>query len=276
MPLLLLIVLALAQGVTEFLPISSSAHLVLTREAWMGLGLDAPSRDPIAELTLDVALHVGTLAAVALYFRRDVQTLVAGGFDLLRGRRDGAARLAWLVIVATLPAFVAGALGKSFITEHLRSVETIAWTTLIFGLALGLADRRQTTGTVADLGWRGAVFVGFAQAFALVPGVSRSGVCMTAARWLGLNRAEAARFALLLALPTIAGAGALASLDLYQTGKASVGVDAAIGAVLSFFAAYAAIWLMMRWLRDSSFMPFVVYRVALGLILLWLAYGATA
>jgi len=274
MPLMLLTVLALAQGVTEFLPISSSAHLVLTRAAWTGLGLDAPPPNPVAELTLDVALHVGTLVAVALYFRRDVALLVEGGFALLRGRRDGPARLAWLVLIATIPAIVAGALAKGFITDNLRGVETIAWTTLVFGVLLGIADRRQTEGEVSDLGWKGAIFIGVAQAFALVPGVSRSGAAMTAARWLGLRRTDAARFALLLALPTIAGAGALATKDLLETGEARLGMDAAIGAVMAFFAAYAAIWLMMRWLRTASFMPFVVYRVLLGLALLWLAYGA--
>lgn len=274
MPLILLVVLAAVQGVTEFLPISSSAHLVLTRAAWAGLGLEAPPPDPIGELTLDVALHVGTLVAVAVYFRRDVVLLIQGGFALLGGRRDGPARLAWLVLVATIPAILAGALLKDFITGNLRGIETIAWTTLIFGVLLGVADRRATTGTVDAMSWRGALAVGVAQAFALIPGVSRSGVAMTAARWLGLDRAEAARFALLLALPTIAGAGALAGLELWQTGEATLGADAAIGAVLAFFAAYAAIWLMMRWLRRASFLPFVVYRVLLGLALLWLAYGA--
>lgn len=274
MPLLLLVVLAAVQGVTEFLPISSSAHLVLTRAAWTGLGLDAPAPDPIAELTLDVALHVGTLVAVAVYFRRDIVILIGGGFGLLRGRRDSPARLAWLVLVATIPAILAGALLKDFITGNLRGLEVIAWTTLLFGVLLGFADRKSTTGTIVAMSWRGALAVGVAQAFALIPGVSRSGVAMTAARWLGLDRQEAARFALLLALPTIAGAGALAGRDLWQTGEATLGADAAIGAVLAFFAAYAAIWLMMRWLRRASFLPFVVYRVVLGLALLWLAYGA--
>lgn len=272
MPLILLAVLALVQGVTEFLPISSSAHLVLTRAAWTGLGLEAPPPDPVGELALDVALHVGTLAAVALYFRRDLAQLIVGGVALLGGRRDGPARLAWLVLVATVPAFFAGALLKDFISGNLRGLEVIAWTTLIFGLALGWADRRATDLRLDALSWKGALFVGAAQAAALVPGVSRSGVAMTAGRWLGLDRQEAARFALLLALPTIAGAGALAGLDLYQA-DAALGADAAIGAVLAFFAAYAAIWLMMRWLRNASFLPFVIYRVALGLVLLWLAYG---
>lgn len=276
MPLLLLTVLALVQGVTEFLPISSSAHLVLTRAAWTGLGLDSAPPNPVDELTLDVALHVGTLVAVAVYFRKDVLALIEGGFALLRGRRDGPARLAWLVLVATIPAVVVGVLAKAFITEHLRGVETIAWTTLIFGILLGLADRRPETKTVADIGWKGALFVGAAQALALIPGVSRSGIAMTASRWLGLDRVDAARFSLLLALPTIAGAGLLATKDLMETGEAELGADALIGAVMAFFAAYAAIFLMMRWLRHASFMPFVVYRVALGLVLLWVAYGGPA
>ncbi len=274
MPLALLATLALVQGVTEFLPISSSAHLVLTRAAWTALGLAAPAPDPAAELALDVALHVGTLFAVMLYFRRDVAELIVGGVDLLRRRRSAAAHLAWLVLVATIPAILAGALAKGFITTHLRGVEVIGWTTLVFGVLLGVADRRPARRATRDLGWRGAVFVGAAQALALVPGVSRSGVAMTAARWIGLDRTEAARFALLLALPTIAGAGLLAGLDLRDAAIGpGVARDAAIGAGLAFVAAYIAIWAMMRWLRSASFRPFVLYRIVLGVALLGLAYS---
>jgi len=275
MPLLLLVVLAVVQGVTEFLPISSSAHLVLTREAWGGAGFAGGSADPTAELALDVALHVGTLVAVAAYFWRDVRELIVGGIGLLAGKRTDANRLAWLVIVATIPAFIAGAAFKGFISDNLRSVEVIGWTTLIFGILLGIADRRPTTGRTLDLGWKAALAVGVAQATALIPGVSRSGVAMTATRMLGLSREEAARFALLLALPTVAGAGALAGLDLYQA-DAALGADAAIGAVLSCISAYVAIWLMMRWLKRASFLPFVVYRMILGVVLLWIAYGGAA
>ena len=276
MPLALLATLALVQGVTEFLPISSSAHLVLTRWVWAGLGLEAPPPDPAGELALDVALHVGTLLAVALYFRKDVAALLRGGVDILRVRATPDRRLALLVLIATIPAFLAGALGKSLITEHLRGVEVIGWTTLIFGLLLGWADRQPAVGRMNNLSWKGALFVGAAQAFALIPGVSRSGVAMTACRQLGLSRPEAARFALLLALPSIAGAGALASLDLVEAGAAGAAVskDALIGAGLAFIAAYAAIMLMMRWLRDASFKPFVIYRVILGLVILGVAYLA--
>lgn len=272
MPLLLLVVLAVVQGVTEFLPISSSAHLVLTREAWGGAGLAGGSVDPAAELTLDVALHVGTLFAVMAYFWRDVRELIIGGIGLLTGKRNDASRLAWLVLVATIPAFIAGAAFKGYISDNLRGIEIIAWTTLIFGVLLGVADRQPTSKRTLDLTWKTALGVGLAQATALIPGVSRSGVAMTAGRFLGLSREEAARYALLLALPTVAGAGALAGLDLYKE-DAQVGMDAAIGAVLSCIAAYIAIWLMMRWLKHASFMPFVIYRVILGCVLLWIAYG---
>jgi undecaprenyl-diphosphatase len=274
MPLVLIAILALVQGVTEFLPISSSAHLVLTREVFGGLGPGAMQPDPAAELVLDVALHVGTLFAVALYFRKDVAALIIGGISLLRGRRDGPAHMAWLVMVATVPAFLAGGLLKELITTDMRGLEVIAWTTLIFGIALGIADRMPTNRAVNDLTWKGALVIGAAQALALVPGVSRSGIAMTAARWLRLARDEAARFALLLALPTIAGAGALAGLDVWQSdGDAGLGGDALIGALMAFAAAYGAIHLMMRWLKNASFLAFVIYRIALGLVLLWLAYG---
>ena len=274
MPILMLTVMALIQGVTEFLPISSSAHLVLTRAAWGGLGLGAAQPDPAAELLMDVALHVGTLFAVALYFRKDVAALVVGGIALLRGRRDGPAHLAWLVLVATVPAFLAGGLLKELITTDLRGLEVIAWTTLIFGVALGVADRMPTNRMASDLTWKGALVIGAAQSLALIPGVSRSGIAITTARWLGLARDEAARFALLLALPTIAGAGALAAVDVGQSdGGYTLEADALIGALLAFFAAYGAIHLMMRWLKSANFLPFVVYRIALGLVLLWLTYG---
>lgn len=263
----LLALLALVQGITEFLPVSSSAHLVLTRLAWGEAGGGANM------LVLDVALHVGTLFAVIVYFRNDATALIRGGFGLIAGKREGDARLAWLLLVATIPAILAGALLKGLITDHLRGVEIIAWTTLIFGLALGWADRLPAAKCTLDLGWKGALAIGVAQAFALVPGVSRSGIAMTAARALKLSREEAARFALLLAIPTIAGAGAVAGLALQQAGNAALGTDAALGAALSFIAAYGAIWLMMRWLKRASFMPFVIYRMGLGLLLLMVAYG---
>jgi undecaprenyl-diphosphatase len=195
MSLFLIAVLALVQGLTEFLPISSSAHLVLTRWLWL-----SPSTDAAAGLALDVALHVGTLAAVMLYFRGDVAVLFRGTLRLLKGgHQDGDVRLAWLILVATLPAVIVGFTFKTVIETSLRGVEVIAWATLIFGILLWIADRTSTNKKISDLDWKKALLVGVAQAFALVPGVSRSGITITAGRWLGMGREEAARFAFILA-----------------------------------------------------------------------------
>ena len=265
MTLLHLVVLALVQGVTEFLPISSSGHLVLI--PWL-------TGWPDQGLLLDVAVHVGTLGAVLVYFRRDVAVMVLGVLRLLTGRIDGDARLVILVLVATIPVLAAGVLLKQALPDGIRSVEVIGWTTLVFGLLLYAADRYAPDARrVADLGVLQALVIGLFQCLALVPGTSRSGITMTAARMLGVERTEAARFSLLLSMPTIAGAGLLLGLDLYESGDAAVTSDAALAAGLAFVSALAAIAAMMAWLRRATFTPFVVYRVFLGIVLLALAYG---
>ena len=263
MPLLHIFVLALVQGITEFLPISSSGHLILVPEltGWDDQGL-----------VIDVATHVGTLAAVLLYFRRDVAAMAAGFLSLLARRPDGGARLAMLLVIATIPTVIAGAALHQIGPEILRSAAIIAWTTLGFGLLLGIVDRIcPTAGRVEDITIGGAVAFGLAQVLALVPGTSRSGITMTAGRMLGLGREAAARFSLLMSIPTILAAGTLASWDLYRAGDVTLGLDALLAALLSCGAALAAIALMMRWLRRASFLPFVIYRIVLGLgLLIWL------
>ena len=262
MPLLHIVVLALVQGITEFLPISSSGHLVLVPAVtgWSDQGV-----------VIDVATHVGTLVAVLIYFRRDVAAMAAGFLALAARRTDSGARLAVLIVVATVPTVVAGAALHELGPELLRSAAIIAWTTLGFGLLLGIADRiGATSGRMEDIGIPAALAFGFAQVLALVPGTSRSGITMTAGRFLGLSREAAARFSLLMSIPTILGAGTLAGWDLYRVGDVTLGIDAVLAAVLSCLAALAAIALMMRWLRHASFLPFVVYRITLGLgLLIW-------
>lgn len=261
-----LVALALIQGITEFLPISSSGHLVL----WPLL-----TGRPDQGVTIDVAVHLGTLAAVCLYFWRDVGRVFLGAAHVLAGRlRTADARIALLLALATLPAVVAGlALKLSGGMEALRSVAVIGWTTLGFGLLLWLADRLGgATRTAGDWGWRDAGLMGLAQALALVPGVSRSGICMTAARALGYGREEAARLALLMAVPTIAAAGLVETAGLVRTGDLRLGADFAIGAALSCLAALGALRVMMGMFRANwSMAPFVAYRIALGLGLLWIA-----
>ncbi|MGP1256035.1 MAG: undecaprenyl-diphosphate phosphatase [Kiloniellales bacterium] len=274
MPLLLLAILALVQGITEFLPISSSGHLVLVWEIFDQTATEGVRAVEAERLDLDVAVHVGTLAAVCLYFWRDIWRMAIGLLRLATGRRDPGARLAGLVLLASLPIIPAGYFGKDLVLVYFRDIAVIGWTTLGFGILLGLADRfGMLINRLEHLGWVQALVVGLAQVLALIPGTSRSGITMTAARFLGFERSEAARFALLLAIPAIAGAGSLAGLDLYQTGDLSLGRDAAIAAALAFVAALIAIAAMMAWLRRASFTPFVVYRILLGILLLALVYG---
>lgn len=262
-----LIVLAAVQGVTEFLPISSSAHLIL---------IPALTGWPDQGLAVDVAMHIGTLAAVALYFRGDVAAMAVGVLDIVRRRPGGEARLTGRVIVATIPVVVAGAALHDAVATDWRSPVVITATTALFGILLWAADRGRddAAATVADLTWRGAVLIGLAQVLALVPGTSRSGVTMTAALVLGLRRAEAARFSLLLSIPTTAAAGVLAVRDLVRAGDAALQADAAVAAALAFVCAFAAIGALMRWLRRASFLPFVVYRLLLAAVLAAFLAGA--
>ena len=265
MPIIDLAILALMQGLTEFLPISSSGHLAL---------YPLITGRPDQGLEIDVAVHVGSLAAVLLYFRVDVAAAVRGGFRLIGGdARHTEARLALLLILATIPVVIAGGLlAASGAGGALRSLAVIGWATLIGGAVLGLADRVGRAERT-EWGWRDAALMGLAQCLALIPGMSRSGVTMTAARALGLTRVAAARFSMLMSIPTIIAAGVLVAKDMAESGDAALGADAAIAAVLSFFAAWAAIAILMRMLQTWTMTPFVLYRLALGVALLTLAYG---
>jgi undecaprenyl-diphosphatase len=260
-----ILILALVQGVTEFLPISSSGHLVLTSQV-MGW--------PDQGLMIDVAVHVGTLLAVILYFWRSVWEMTVGFLLLLRGRSSPGGRLALLVILATIPVIVAGYFGKPYIESHLRSAEVIAWATLGFGILLWIADKTgMTVHRIEHLGWGSAVFIGLSQVLALIPGTSRSGITMTAARFLGMERSDAAQFSMLLSIPTILGAGVLSGFDLYDSGDLALGGDVIIAAALSFITAIVAIWGLMQWLRHAGFGPFVLYRIVLACGLLYWVYA---
>lgn len=267
MPLLHLVILAVIQGITEFLPISSSGHLalypLLTGAADQGL-------------KLDVAVHVGTLAAVMLYFRADVAMAVRGGFRLLGGdARDPGARLALMLVLATIPAVIAGALLSLLdLEEAFRSLRSIAWATIIGGALLWLGDRFGAETKRAE-GWRfrDAALMGLAQVAALVPGMSRSGVTVTAARALGYARVDAARLSMLMSIPIIIAAGTLVGLEIAQSGDSALTGDAALAALLSFLAALAAIAVFMRMLRNWSMTIFVIYRFILGAGLLAYVYA---
>jgi len=257
-----LVALALLQGLTEFLPISSSAHLILPSQL-----LDWPDQG----LAFDVAVHVGSLLAVVFYFRQRLAGLATGWARQLTGKgRSEASDLVWLLALATVPAGLAGLLGSDFIEANLRSDWVIAIATIVFGLLLGAADRWGSHRLVA-IGWRAALVVGLFQALALIPGTSRSGITITAALLLGYRREAAAEFSFLLSIPIIALSG------LYMAvGLIGGSVDWAVliaAAALSGLAALACIALFMRWVEQIGMAPFVLYRLLLGAALLLVLTG---
>ena len=267
MPLIQLIVLAIVQGITEFLPVSSSAHLILAplvADGWADQG-------PL----IDVAAHIGSLAAVTVYFRHETGMLVRGGLDFVMRKTSADARLFALIAAATIPVLVfAGLFVALDIVDALRSPYVIAATSIFFGVLLWHGDRAPQTreGLAGDglarVTWREAMTIGLAQMLAIIPGTSRSGVTMTAARYLGWPRDEAARFSMLLAIPTISAFGLFAGVELVADGAQATKAAAAIVAALSFVTAYATIAVFMRLTKNISFTPFVIYRIALGVLLL--------
>jgi len=267
MGLFQLILAAIIQGITEFLPISSSGHLILLPSL---TGMDDQG------LAIDVAVHVGTLGAVVLYFWSDVKQAMAGLPRALTGRTDTPqARLAMGLIIATIPTVIVGAiLFESGLSQSLRSMTVIGWTMLGFGLVLYWMDQKgPQTKSTGDWGLRDAFIMGLWQVLALIPGTSRSGITITGARQLGYNREDGARIAMLMSIPTIVASGVLLSAEVIKEADAQLAKDGAIAALFSFFAALLALTLMMRLLRSVSFTPYVIYRVILGAILLIIAYS---
>ena len=249
--------LALIQGLTEFLPISSSAHLILPSAVlgWEDQGL-----------AFDVAVHVGTLAAVVIYFRQEVVSLLSAFFaSIFKGDRSKEAKLAWMIVIATIPACLFGLFAKDFIEMYLRSAYVIATTTIIFGLLLWWVDKNAEL--VADeyqAGWKKALIIGLAQAMAMIPGTSRSGATITAALYLGFTREAAARFSFLMSIPIIALAGCYLGLKLVTSGDpVHVGV-LSTGIITSFISAYVCIYFFLKMISRMSMTPFVIYRLILG------------
>jgi undecaprenyl-diphosphatase len=260
--------LAIIQGLSEFLPISSSAHLILP-SAVLGW--------PDQGLAFDVAVHVGSLIAVVGYFRHDVAVLTRAwlGSIFLR-RHSPESHLAWYIALATVPAAVAGLFLGGFIETNLRSMSVIAFTTIFFGLLLAWADRRGGGGqSIEQFSWRTALVVGAAQALALVPGTSRSGITITAALALGFDRGTAARFSFLLAIPIILLSGGYKGLQLLDAES----VDWMliwVGIGLSAITAYLCITLFLKVIQRVGMMPFVIYRMLLGAVLIGLIYSQSA
>ncbi|MBO9448460.1 undecaprenyl-diphosphate phosphatase [Ruegeria sp. R14_0] len=267
MSLFQLILAAIIQGITEFLPISSSGHLILLPSL---TGMDDQG------LAIDVAVHVGTLGAVILYFWSDVKQALIGLPHALTGRTDTPqARLALGLITATIPTVIVGAiLYKTGLIEAFRSMAVIGWTMLVFGLVLYWMDQKgPQTKQAGEWGPRDALIMGLWQVLALIPGTSRSGITITGARQLGYTREDGARIAMLMSIPTILASGALLSVDVIRHADAQLARDGAIAAVFAFASALLALSLMMRLLRSVSFTPYVIYRVILGVILLVISYS---
>jgi undecaprenyl-diphosphatase len=259
------LVLGVVQGATELLPISSSGHLILV--PWLA-GWDYLQQHPDFNKTFDVALHLGTLVAVVLYFWADVVRYTTAWFRSV-GRRSidtTDERISWYIAAATVPAAIAGAAGEDFIEEHLGDPWQIAIAMAFFAILLWLADRLTTERPIEDIGWRGAFGVGLAQCLALIPGVSRSGVTITAGRFLRLDRDDAARLSFLLLIPIVFGAAvlkgikdvAIAGLPPGSAGPFVVGVLAAAG--VGMFA----IWALLGYVRRHTYTVFVVYRLVLA------------
>jgi undecaprenyl-diphosphatase len=262
MPIEQILVLAIIQGITEFLPISSSGHLILVPifTGWADQGL-----------ITDVMVHMGSLLAILVYFWRDVLKLCLGGLELLKGRMTEYGRLALYIVIATVPAVLFGLfLRESGLLDRIRGAQIVAWNAIVFGLLMLIADRfGPMKRRMEQMRLMPALIIGVAQALALIPGTSRSGVTITAARALGFERPDAARFSFLLGIPAMAGAGVLVIGEAAQTGEVLT-PDSLLTGALTFFCALAAIAFLMAVIRSYSLLPFVIYRLVLGAVLLML------
>jgi undecaprenyl-diphosphatase len=251
-----IVVLAVIQGITEFLPVSSSGHLILVPffTNWPDQGLE-----------FDVAVHIGTLSAIVLYFRHTLVAMAADWFRSIAAQREvGHSRLAWAVLFGTIPAGLVGLAFEHEIETTLRSPLVVACTTVGYALLLWVADRRRGTRTEHSIGWVDVVVIGCAQALALVPGTSRSGITITAGLFLNLSREAAARFSFLLAVPVMTAAG-LAEVVGYAHATGPLDLRAAlVGLVISALTGFACIHYFLKWLTRFGTLPYVLYRLALG------------
>ncbi|HCU59412.1 MAG TPA: undecaprenyl-diphosphate phosphatase [Alphaproteobacteria bacterium] len=260
-----IIALAIVQGLTEFLPVSSSGHLILfsrlTNLQDQGVGID-------------VALHIGSLFAVVIYFRHEIIEMIKELFaaKLKPDFSKPYNRLAYLLLIASVPALIAGFCLRNFGMEFLRNPKIIGCTILFYGLVLYFADRFfNSRRDLRDIKIKDAILIGLAQCLALVPGTSRSGITITMGRFLKISRVDAAKFSMMLSIPVIAAAGCLEGYRLFAQGNISEILAAFDAIFYSFIASYVVIYLMMKWLQKWTYLPFVIYRVILGLLILVLA-----
>ena len=258
-------VIALIQGLTEFLPVSSSGHLILIPSftGWQDQGL-----------VIDVAVHVGTLGAVMAYLWRDIWMMFKGVCKPVNIHHNSGLKLAAQLAVATIPLVVVGWLVFTHVGDLLRSAVVVGWATIGFGVLLYMADRFTVTiDRVEHMTFGRALIIGVAQIFALIPGASRAGTTITMARWLGFERTEATRFSMLMSIPAILAAGGAATIKLIEEDAQHALAEAIAAGAMAFVAAFIAIVLMMAWLKTASFTPFVIYRLFLGAAILVWAYN---
>lgn len=259
--------LSALQGITEFLPVSSSGHLILFSKF---------TAFPDQGLALDVAVHVGSILAVMIYFSEVLWQMLKGLIKtyFLPNFKNPDARIFWLIVTGTLPIVVVGLLLKNNGMEWLRDTRIIGWTILLYGILLYIADHfGMTIRKVSHLRPWDAFLIGCAQCLALIPGTSRSGITVTMGRFLGMERREAAKFSMLLSIPAIIAAASLVALELYQSNNLAAITETIDGITYSFIASIIAIYIVMWWLKKSTFLPFVIYRILLGTFLLLDSYG---
>jgi undecaprenyl-diphosphatase len=270
MPILHAIVLGITQGLSEFLPISSSGHLILV--PWL---LQWHDLSESLNKTFDVALHMGTFIGAVIYFRKDLATFARAGLRSIAQRavRTTDERLAWLLLLSAVPGAIAGALGETVIEKHLGKPVIIGIMLIVFGIVLFFADRLPGRRDVGEFRVRDATIMGIAQAAALQPGVSRAGVTITAGRWLGFDRDAAVRISFLMSIPIIGGAGLYKGAKLFAHGGIPSGMGPAFawGMIASAVTGFIAIWGILRIIRTRSFTPFVIYRLAAGIFVLSVA-----
>lgn len=266
-----IILLAIVQGITEPLPISSSGHLALFHHF---LNDDLINNAAQAR-QIDIAVHIGTLGALILFFWADVKMLFTGGIDILRGKiHEEKSKKVQYVLLASIPAVIAGYMMSKLDPAFFYDIERLAWMILLFGILMGVADMIcARTKTLGDMSFGKALLFGLAQCVALIPGVSRSGITMTAGRFMGFDRVSAAKFSFWMAMVATAGAGLIGSLDVIKAGDFSGGMDFIVAIVVSFFTTYFALQFLMKWLVQHNFMVFVIYRVILGSAILIALYA---
>tara|TARA_Y100001970_G_scaffold276980_1_gene380510 strand:+ start:276 stop:1067 length:792 start_codon:yes stop_codon:yes gene_type:complete len=257
-----IIILSLVQGITEFLPISSSAHLIVIPKFFLNID---------SSRGFDVSLHLGSLLAVIYYLKKDLMKIISN--IIFFNKDNEGLNILKNLIVSTIPIIIVGFLVHINNFNIIRSLEVIGWTTLIFGILLGIADKNlKVIKFFKSLNLKDALIIGIAQTLAIVPGTSRSGIVITAGLWMGFSRFDASKYSLLLSIPVIIAATTLESINLFLDKGFFFNNEMIVGIILSFCVAYITIRLFMNWINKASLKIFVAYRIILGILILVYAY----